>query len=238
MNVDAPFSSDLAQKRRRALRAALEGRGLSVNAAAKYSRISEGTLRNFIAGGDEKSMTLNTYDKLVFGLNSRGHDVTIGELLGDVPAAKVFGTERVTVIGRVQAGLFAEANELPLEDQFDIDVPLDPRYQRLPKRALKVVGSSMNLVYPEGSFVVVISPFELGIGYQHRNGQKVVVQRRDRLGMYEATVKEFVRDASGRPYLWPRSDDPQFQTPWPYPEGEEDAEVAIVAVVVGSYRPE
>jgi hypothetical protein len=123
---------------------------------------------------------------------------------------------------------------------------------------LLVRGNSMNRLYPEGTIVLVIRFGDLG--RDPAPGERVVVVRRDRkTGEFEATLKEYDRDAQGRHILWPRSADPEFQSPIvlsgqiPLPLGEEalpaavsagnlhdagDPDIMITALVVGSYRPE
>lgn len=102
------------------------------------------------------------------------------------------------VIGEVEAGVFKDTLEYVPDDQFDIYVPVDPRFRRLNRAALKVRGPSMNLVYPEGSFIVVVPVMELGEDWQPRSGMRVVVQRSNAVGQVEATVKEIEIDSEGK----------------------------------------
>ena len=72
-----------------------------------------------------------------------------------------------------------------------------------------------------------------------RSGQRVIVERHRTDGTIEATVKEYMLSDDGRQWLVPRSNQPEFQMPIPANDpGEGVAEVRVVAVVVGSYRPE
>ncbi|ONG53997.1 hypothetical protein BKE38_11010 [Pseudoroseomonas deserti] len=167
--------------------------------------------------------------------------------------------EPVQVRSHVQAGVWREAMEWQSEEWFPITVPADPRYPGIPKYGLLVRGDSMDKVYPNGSMVVVIRYTDLG--RLPRPGERVVVQRRGAAG-FEATLKEYQVDERGRHLLWPRSAHPAFQDPiiLSAPSvamddaedvdqtidcGEEDyshasgeADLAITALVVGSYRPE
>lgn len=223
---------DETGKRRAALQNFVDRHGLKVTRWAKDARVSDGAVRDFLTGRNA-SMTIDTYDKLA---RAAGRPVT--ELLGEATGAPPGEIERVSVVGNVQAGLFKEEEEWPPDDRFEVDVPVDGRYRRLLKKALRVAGPSMNQVYPEGSFIVVIDAFELP-DWSPRQGQHLVVRRRDRLGLVEHTVKEFRRDEAGRPWLWPRSDHPDFQQPWPLPPAEDgDGSLEVAAIVIGSYRPE
>ncbi|MEJ0017497.1 MAG: S24 family peptidase [Acetobacteraceae bacterium] len=165
----------------------------------------------------------------------------------------------ITVRGAVQAGVWRSALEWPEDERFNVTVPTDDRYPAgIPRFGLLVRGSSMDKLYPEGTIVVVIPLGDLG--RTPNDGERVVVLRRDRkTGEYEATLKEFGKDQRGRILLWPRSSDPEFQSPIilggqvPISFGDEpmpasaiagnlhdagEPDIMITALVVGSYRPE
>lgn len=131
----------------------------------------------------------------------------------------------VPILGQVQAGAYLEIPEEPEPAGF---LPFyDPRYARATIYALRVVGRSMDVHYPDGATVYVVPAAEAGI----REGDHVVV-RRERAGLYETTLKEiFLQD--GKMALRPRSNDPAHQevlvTGDDWPE--------VIAVVVGSYVP-
>ncbi len=140
---------------------------------------------------------------------------------------------RIPVVGAVAAGAWRETFAVQLSD-IDEYLPIDvPGYERAQLTALKVVGPSMNLVYPEGRYVVVAPPAEAGV----RIGDYVVVERH-RAGFVEITLKEFVVDEKGRMALWPRSSDPDFQEPFylkPMDDLDQTAPM-IVGVVVADYN--
>lgn len=157
------------------------------------------------------------------------------------------GLTRIPVIGAVEAGLWREALEyVPDDDQPFVDVPPDARYPQARRFALQVRGPSMNLVYPEGSHVIVIPAMDLGEGWQAGDGQRVIVQRTNDDGGYEATVKEYKLGADGTAWLWPRSDHPSFQQPWQVPDNwdgngdfdEHTDNLRITGLVVQSLRNE
>ena len=64
----------------------------------------------------------------------------------------------------------------------------------------------------------------------------VVVESRRKDGMIEATIKKYVLDDQEVPWLWPRSNDPNHQTPLPYGNDAVDS-VEVTALIIGSYRP-
>ena len=110
----------------------------------------------------------------------------------------------VQVVGKVQAGYWNEAEEIPYDDQPVVYAMEDPRYKGIPHFALEVVGPSMNMLYPEGSFVVCVPLIHTGGEIPIHHGNKVIVERRNAHGAVETTVKELVLDKKGEPWLWPR----------------------------------
>lgn len=112
-----------------------------------------------------------------------------------------------------------------------IDAPTEARF------GLSVVGESMNEVYPPGTILDCVSCIQAGID-KVKSGQRVIVLRRKFTGEVEATVKEYLETEDGA-WLVPKSRNPAFQQPIPLNGGDgEIEEIAIIAVVKGSYRPE
>lgn len=136
------------------------------------------------------------------------------------------------VVGEVQGGTFRLAVEYPPEDRFMLPAIPSPGYDRVPLRYLRVVGDSVNLLYPDGTFVLVVSTADTDV----RSGDRVVVYSRQG-ELREATIKEIRVEPDGRIALWPRSTHPDHQEPI-YLEAEEQDGPEIAYVVVGSYRPE
>ena len=172
-----------------------------------------------------------------------GHVISLDELRGFIaeiqkpPPATMAGRSRpisnsVPVVGEVAAGRWLEAAALGLEDiteYLHIDVQ---GYERARLRAWKVAGPSMNLVYPDGRYVITADPAEAGI----RNGDYVIVQRH-RADLVEITLKELVVEDGGRIALWPRSNHPDFQSAIYLKTGDEMDQTLpeIVGVVVADY---
>lgn len=107
------------------------------------------------------------------------------------------------------------------------------RFPDCPKFALRVVGDSMNVVAPNGSTVVCVKLIDAG--YHPVNGDIVVVIHRTPDGFQEATLKEYV-EAGGQVYLWPRSTNPNFQTPIKFEDHGEDDQTLIYAVATKVIR--
>lgn len=164
-----------------------------------------------------------------------GEDVR--ELLGS-PSDTSFVNlgQRLMVRGSVAAGVWREAFEWPQEDWFPYTggahVTVDPKR----RFGLRCDGESMNEVYPPGTILDCVSIFDTD---QPASGRNVVVLRRRVDESVEATVKQYLVDEGGREWLVPRSRNPAFQTPIPMDQQESGViEVRIIALVVGSYRPE
>lgn len=168
---------------------------------------------------------------------------------------------RIYVVGSVQAGEWQSALEREPDDWYTMTMPADNRYPDMRLFGLEVHGNSMNEYYPNGTVVFVIPYGDLG--RTPTSGERVVVLRRERASdTFEATIKEYQQDDRGRHILWPRSRDPDFQTPiilsdddlppvsfgaWANPDwstvsemqpGGHEGNIMIVALVVGSYRRE
>lgn len=153
----------------------------------------------------------------------------------DDPVVRLPGTP-VVVLGSVAAGVWRQAWEWPEEDRFVFHGGLHVDVQGEGRFGLRVDGESMNLVYPAGTILDCIATY----GSRDVNpGQRVVVVRRRVCGDVEATVKEYTRDSSGAEWLLPRSTHPDFQAPISVGNADPDIEeIAIIGIVVGSYRPE
>ncbi len=104
----------------------------------------------------------------------------------------------------------------------------------------------MNRKYPHGTIVEVVSLPDYNFAL--KTGNYVIVHRRDRFGMFEATCKQLEFTGS-EAWLWPRSSDPLHQQPtrlpWPPQEQDEDAArpdgmeaIWIAAIVVRAHTVE
>lgn len=161
------------------------------------------------------------------------------------------GIETVFVKGYVQAGTWQEALEWPTSDWKPVYIPHDNRYPESRPFALEVRGTSMDKIYPDGSVIIAVTLDDLG--RMPRSGERVVVLKRagDGSGYMEATVKKYQIDSAGRHILWPESHDPLYQAPIILDEIAQSlgqcghdadhagcCDLAIHAIVIGSYRPE
>ncbi|NDG48311.1 MAG: XRE family transcriptional regulator [Rhodospirillales bacterium] len=142
---------------------------------------------------------------------------------------------RIYVKGEVAAGMFKEAWEID-PDQWevftgraDVAAPIRERF------GLRVVGESMDMVYPPGSILECVRYS----GQDITSGKRVIVQRVRDDDRVETTVKEYIVDAAGVPWLVPRSSNPALQAPIRADKPEPGiVTVEIFAIVVASIRPE
>lgn len=120
-------------------------------------------------------------------------------------------TRQVDVVAFVQAGQWAESNELEVEDQYSVAVPHDAEFSQYRLTGAEVRGPSMNLRYPEGTILVITNAIETREDIQP--GKRYVVERHRADGMHEYTVKTLHRDEDGHFWLVPESNDPRHQQP-------------------------
>lgn len=166
---------------------------------------------------------------------SQAYGAPIGELLDEDTDFLAPGPT-LYIKGKVQAGTFLETWEVMEDDwerytgRADIAAPLRRRF------GLRVVGESMNEIYPPGTILdcVARDPYD-----DIPNGKRVIVQRKRIGDGIETTVKEYFRDADGIEWLVPRSRNPAFQAPFRCDEPGEDIEaIEVIAIVVASIQPE
>ena len=167
--------------------------------------------------------------------------------------------QRVMVRGAVQAGVWREAIEWDGDEWYSVTVPADDRFPGAERHGFEVRGTSMDKIYREGTVVIAV---RFGDIMRHPNpGERVICLRRDPNGEgYEATIKEYQIDDKGRHILWPRSNDPEHQTPFiltsadlpvsqdyePLPKvvhartyrDVSEPDIVISGLVIGSYSTE
>lgn len=153
-------------------------------------------------------------------------------LLTDLKEAPVGPT--LAVKGVVSAGFWVEAFEQPEDDWQTMTGRPDVSASVTHRFFLRVQGDSMDHCYPDGTFIECVHV--LG-GAEIAEGKRVVVLRRRKDLMYEATVKEYVV-IDGEKWCVPRSSNPRHQ-PFRLDVLDQDiVDIRIIATVVGSVRPE
>lgn len=186
----------------------IQDRKMTMREVSLKAGLSESGVKHIVSG-TSKSPRVETIDKIAAVLGT-----TSSYLIGDSPADELGSVPllNIPVIGKVQAGVWQDALELPFTERYDISLPDDGKYSGLRRYGLRVAGESMNRVFPAGSTVVVINFFDLG--RKPRHGEYVVAERRaDHGDSFEATVKAVEIRDDGSIWLWPKSTSPEFQSP-------------------------
>lgn len=209
--------------------------------AARTLRMKEATVRAHESGQNSISITNAPRYAALYHVSVNwllyGHNEppSKGELeaaiASHVRSDANFGGRFIPILGKVAAGVWYEVQPTEAHQvQGKLEVDVDG-YQHANLYALQVVGPSMNLYYPEGRYVIVAPAAEAGV----LAGDHVIVTR-TRAGLVETTCKEVVLGEGGRVELWPRSTDPNFQTPIIMSGDEHDQDAPqITGVVVADY---
>ncbi len=144
-------------------------------------------------------------------------------------------SHRIQLQGEVQAGKWNARDQQDIELEY-FDLPLPEAYENLRPYALRVVGPSMNAIYPEGTILICCHLEDLC--EQPIPGKRYIIDNIDPADGIETTVKEFVIDQDGRPWAWPRSNHPLHQEPVALDHGQNGHTIQIKAKVIFSLRGE
>lgn len=129
----------------------------------------------------------------------------------------------VPLRGRIAGGVWRAVTDISEAEVEYVPVAPDRRFPLDAQYALRVEGQSVDKVAPHGAIIHCLDLISGGVAPQ--DGDLVVVERRDRAGNIETTVKR-LRNGS----LMPESADPRFSEPIPYKTA--GAEVEIKAIVL------
>ncbi|NBN79909.1 helix-turn-helix domain-containing protein [Microvirga tunisiensis] len=133
---------------------------------------------------------------------------------------------RLPVKGEVAAGSWLDFDPLRSEPTDWLDFIPDTKLSADHVYALKVRGTSLNKIAPDGSVLVCLDA--VGAGLAIREGDLVIVAQSREGGLREVTAKR-VKRANGQYELWPESIDPKWQAPI-FLNGEDET-VAVKAIV-------
>lgn len=208
-----------------ALKVLRKKRGWSQDQLAQMVGVEQPTIQRWESG--KRLPDLDSLQQLATVLG-----VSAGSLLDGDAVVSVGPT--LFIKGEVAAGAWLPTAEWPESDwqtftgRSDVNARVEHRF------GLRVVGDSMDLLYPPGSIVECVSVF----GHIEAGpGKRVVILRKNDRHEYESTVKELV-EQDGQLWAVPRSSNPAHR-PINMSEPEPGIlETRIVAVVVASIRPE
>ena len=139
-------------------------------------------------------------------------------------------TQKVPIIGSVQAGAWMEAYQLPEGEWSYMTLPTDTRFPGISLVGFRNVGSSMNRKFADGAILVCVR--YLDIEQEPQAGHYVIVEREDRSGRVEATCKLLKLDEHGKPWLWPDSTDPRYQQPISLKGDRDTSEIRVIGRVL------
>lgn len=200
-------------------------RGLSQAKLAELVGVEQPTIQRWERG--KRMPDLDSLEALAKALG-----VTPGSLLDGDVLTSIGPT--LFIKGEVAAGVWRSAAEWPESDwqtftgRSDVGAKVEHRF------GLRIVGDSMDLLYPPGTIIECVSVFGQ---IEATPGKRVVIVRKNDRQEYESTVKELV-EQDGAMWAVPRSTNPahlaiNLSTPEP-----GILETRIAAVVVASIRPE
>lgn len=159
---------------------------------------------------------------------------------GDIPAGSTVlpyesELEGLPLLGNIQAGAWVEAVEAPEGAGVEmVQVVRDPRFPHARQYALKVVGDSMDLDYPDGSVVTCVSFADSGLALTE--GMIVHVERHQAGGQLVETTLKQVQRRNGKIHLVPRSSNPRHRA-FAIDGESNDTEVICKGVVLGGWAP-
>lgn len=140
---------------------------------------------------------------------------------------------RIPILGEVAAGAWLEAPVMhPLSEPSEYvpfvpaDIAADPGLF-----ALRVRGTSINNIAPDGSLLICVRYSHSGRDLDHN--ELVIVERQDPDGTFETTAKRVRRNNQGAIELWPDSNDQRHQAPLVLTREAigDDAEVRVIGRV-------
>lgn len=225
-------SSGMETSLQKRVRIRMDLLGLNALQTAKRAGLGDSFVRDILRG-KTRSPNAENLGKLAAALETTPDwFMAAGESL-PAPQPSIVPVTGLPVLGKIQAGNWVDRSIIDDSGEYEmIPVALDPRFTGVRQYALEVVGDSMDLVYPEGTFVTCVDYIDSGATL--KPGRILHVERHNG-SLIEVTLKamEFV---DGLLMLVPRSSNPRHK-PMKF-EGDAGSEIVIRGVVTGSYRRE
>jgi len=202
----------------------LEG-GFNQKSLARQAGLNETAIRDILKGRS-RSPRINTLEAI-----ARVLDCSVPQLTGGREAPKPQAkTDRIDVIGAVEANAASESLARPVDDWYQVELPKDRRYPDRPRFALEVRGNAAERFYKRGDMIVCVKPEELNRVVTEDD--KLVIQLEREAGEYEFVVGQHQSDDDGDVWYWIGTGDGGRMSRSGSPG------VEVVAVVVASYRQE
>lgn len=206
--------------------------GLSRAELARHAGVSYDNLNKYERGEVDRPRGDNL-SKIAKALQTNERTLLFGSAF--LETNKEPGRQTLLMRGEVTAGLWMEADLFEGERGEKSTVLGDSRYPTALQYLLTIKGESLNRVARDGDLILCLDYAQAGIDLQSKD--LVVVERtRDGGQTIERTAKRLVQSADGL-QLHPESNDPRFQDPIVFNEGDEEVtQVRIVAKVLSILR--
>lgn len=138
------------------------------------------------------------------------------------------------VLGAIQAGAWLDTAMIDPDSEPEImQVLPDKRFPRAAQYVLWVRGNSMDLDWPDGSYVTCVDFAASGLAL--KEGMTVHVERHQAGGQLVEITLKAVKLQGGKFWLCPRSTDPKWK-PVPLDGRNGESEVVVRGVVTGGWR--
>lgn len=194
-------------------------KGVTQEALAELVNTSHATIQRLESGGIK--FTLDWAERLAPSLGVHpanllfdAPNLIIAEQTSENAAEPVsVPLEPIPIKGMVETGRAAPAIHFPPNEWYYISLPIDDRYPGLNRHCLKVDDHSLNLAFAPGSLIICIDMTD--IGYQLEDGATYVIDQTGPDGGTLSSLRELRIETDGRKFLWPKTSDPQAQTPVP-----------------------
>lgn len=237
MDVNFPeiYNRGMESALQKNIRKLLDERDLNVYQAAKQAGLGDSFVRDILRG-KTRSPSAENLGKLAAVLKTSVEELQAGALRRtpapeEPPIVDVTG---LRVVSDVAAGAWHEVMHLEEhEEKETIAAARDPRFPRAKQYALRVRGDSMDLDYPDGSYVTCVDFWDAGLPI--RDGQVLHIERsKDGGQLIEVTIKA-VETIDGKVYLTPRSKNAKWK---PFLiDGDEATTVLVKGIVTGGWSP-
>ena len=213
------------------LKIRMDMKGLNAYQTALQAGLGGSFVRDILRG-KTRSPSAENLEKL-----ARALDTTVDWFTAELAEAdstsspSTFEIDGLLVQGSIQAGHWVDRS---IVDEYDerevIPVARDPRFPRARQYGLQVIGDSMDIDYPDGSYVSCVDFNDSGLGIR----PELVVHVERRNGhLVEATLK-VIEMIDGKLMLSPRSTNKRH-VPLSL-DGDAGTEIVICGIVTGSYR--
>lgn len=137
------------------------------------------------------------------------------------------------IVGDIRAGAWLDTTLLEPSSEETLPVARDERWPRARQYALRVLGNSMDQLFPEGCYVTCVDFADSGLDLRDR--MIVHVERQMNGGQLVEITLKAVELRNGKVALVPRSSDPKW-LPYILDQTPAGGEILVRGVVTGKYE--